>query len=59
MILKIDKTKETEYIELVCIEDGSIDVDKLKAAGIPESNIILYRKGSKPPYLLRIKKIDE
>ena len=52
MILKIDKTKETEYIELVCIEDGSTDVDKLRAAGIPESNIILYRKGSKPPYLL-------
>ena len=59
MTIKVEKSKETEYIELICVEDGSIDITKLEDAGIPESNIILYRKGSKPPYLLRVKKIDE
>lgn len=59
MTIKVEKSKENEYIELVCIEDGSIDLDKLKETGIPENNIIVYRKGSKPPYMLRVKRRDE
>ena len=56
MTLQVDRNKDNYYIELLCVEDGSVDLEKLRAAGIPDEQIIVYRKGSKAPYLLRVKK---
>ena len=56
MTIQGNWSKSNDYIELLCIEEGSVNIEKLKELGVPEENIIVYRKGSKAPYLLRIKK---
>ena len=56
MTIQVDKNKSNDYIEILCIEDGSVDYDKLLEIGVPSENLLVYRKGSKAPYLLRIKK---
>ena len=59
MVIPVDKSKSNDYIEILCIEDGSVDVDELLQTGIPRENILVYRKGSKPPYLLKIKREEK
>lgn len=59
MTINVDKKKSSEYIEILCIEEGSVDIKELSETGIPRENILIYRKGSKAPYLLRIKKEDK
>ena len=55
MKIQVEKNKDTPYVELLCVEEGSVDLDKLRENGVPDSKIIVYRKGSKAPYILRIK----
>ena len=48
------KNREMEYIDrqsmgILCIEDGSVDVDELCEEGIPGGKIIVYRQGSNAP----------
>ena len=59
MTINVDKNKSSDYIEILCVEDGSVDIANLLKTGIPKENILVYRKGSKAPYLLRIKKEDK
>ena len=59
MTINVDKNKSSDYVEILCVEEDSVDVKKLLKTGIPSENILVYRKGSKAPYLLRIKKEDK
>ena len=59
MTIHVDKNKSSDYIEILCVEEDSVDVENLLKTGIPSENILVYRKGSKAPYLLRIKKEDK
>ena len=48
------KNREMEYIDrqsmgILCVEDGSVDVDELCEEGIPGGKIIVYRQGSNAP----------
>lgn len=48
------KNREMEYINrqsmgILCIEDGSVDVDELCEEGISGGKIIIYRQGSNAP----------
>lgn len=48
------KNRELEYINrqsrgILCVEDGSVDVDELSEEGISGGKIIVYRQGSTPP----------
>lgn len=36
-------------MKILCVEDGSVDIDKLEADGF---YIIVYRQGATPPYIL-------
>ena len=50
------KNREMEYIErqsmgILCVEDGSVDVDELCEEGIYGGKIIIYRQGSSAPKL--------
>lgn len=56
MTIQGNWSKSNDYIEILCVEEGSVDIEKLKNVGVPEENIIVYRKGGESPYLLRIKK---
>ena len=56
MVIQVDKSKSNDYIEILCIEEGSVDTSHLLEIGVPNENLLVYRKGSKAPYLLRIKK---
>lgn len=39
-------------MKILCIEDGSVDIDKLEQEGLKDGKILVYRQGSKPPYTL-------
>ena len=48
------KNREMEYINrqsmgVLCVEDGSIDVDALCEEGISGGKVIVFRQGSTPP----------
>lgn len=59
MTIQVEKNKSNDYIELLCVEEGSVDVERLLDIGVPSENLLVYRKGSKAPYLLRIKREDK
>lgn len=41
-------------MKILCIEDGSIDVDALENGELREGKVLVYRQGSKPPFVLEI-----
>ena len=48
------KNRELEYINrcsmgILCVEDGSVDVDDLCEEGLAPGKVIVYRQGSKAP----------
>lgn len=48
------KNREMEYINrqsmgVLCVEDGSVDVDNLREEGISGGKVIVFRQGSMPP----------
>ena len=48
------KNREMEYIDrqsmgILCVEDGSVDVDELYEEGIRGGKVIVYRQGSNAP----------
>ena len=48
------KNREMEYINrqsigVLCVEDGSVDVDNLCEDGISAGKVIVFRQGSTPP----------
>ena len=48
------KNRELEYINrcsigILCVEDGSVDVDDLCEEGLVPGKVIVYRQGSKAP----------
>lgn len=48
------KNKELEYINrisvgVLCVEDGSVDIDELEEEGVVPGKPIVYRQGSLPP----------
>lgn len=45
-------------INLLCVEDGSVDLDNLLESGLQDEKILVYRQGARPPFVLSIE-IDE
>lgn len=40
-------------MKILCIEDGSVDIDKLEKDGLKYGfYVVLYRQGSRPPYVV-------
>ena len=50
------KNRELEYINrislgVLCVEDGSVDIDELREDGVSGGRVIVYRQGANPPAL--------
>ena len=43
-------------MKILCIEDGSVDLEALE--NIKDGGVLLYRKGSTPPHVIEISKKD-
>ena len=41
-------------MRILCVEDGSVDIDALENGGLKDGKILVYRQGSKPPFVLEI-----
>ncbi len=41
-------------MKILCVEDGSVDVDKLEEEGLKDGSILVYRQGAKPPFVLEV-----
>ena len=39
-------------ISILCVEDGSVDLDELEESGLQDGKILVYRQGATPPYVL-------
>ena len=59
MKIQVEMRKDPDYIDILCVEEGSVDLEQLKSAGVPGENIVTYRKGAKPPYLLRVRQRED
>lgn len=44
-----------DCIEILCVEDGSVDLDELSENGLQDGKILVYRQGAKPPYVLKLR----
>lgn len=50
------KNRELEYINrismgVLCVEDGSVDIDELREDGVSGGKVIVYRQSANPPTL--------
>ena len=41
-------------MKILCVEDGSIDIEKVEIEGLKDGDILVYRQGSNKPYVLEI-----
>ena len=41
-------------MKILCIEDGSVDVDAIENGELRDGKVLVYRTGSKPPFVLEI-----
>ena len=39
-------------MKILCIEDGSVDLEALQNDGLTDGKVLVYRQGSVPPYIL-------
>lgn len=39
---------------ILCVEDGSVDLETLETEGLKDGKVLVYRQGSRPPYLIEI-----
>lgn len=45
-------------INILCVEDGSVDVESLKDEGLHDGKVLIYRQGATPPFVLKLKTDD-
>ena len=41
-------------MKMLCVEDGSVDLDALESGELGDGKVLVYRQGSKPPFILEI-----
>lgn len=41
-------------MKILCVEDGSVDIDALENGELRDGKVLVYRQGSKPPFVLEI-----
>ena len=41
-------------MKILCVEDGSVDLEAIEQDGLKDGGILVYRQGSQPPYVLEI-----
>ena len=41
-------------MKILYVEDGSVDIDALENGELRECKVLVYRQGSKPPFVLEI-----
>jgi len=41
-------------MKILCVEDGSVDIDKIEEEGLKDSGILVYRQGAKLPIVLEV-----
>lgn len=41
-------------MKVLCVEDGSVNVDAIESGELKDGKILVYRQGSKPPFVLDI-----
>lgn len=41
-------------MKILCVEDGSVDIDALENGELRDGKVLVYRQGSKPPFVLDI-----
>ena len=41
-------------MKILCVEDGSVDIDALENGELRDGKVLVYRQGSKPPFILEI-----
>jgi len=50
--------KRTKQIQVLCVEDGSVDIDALEQDGLKDGKVIVYRQGSREPFVLTLNTPD-
>lgn len=41
-------------MRILCVEDGSVDIDALENGELRDGKVLVYRQESKPPFILEI-----
>lgn len=41
-------------MKILCVEDGSVDIDILESEGLKDGQILVYRQGARPPFVLSL-----
>jgi len=46
-------------MKILCVEDGSVDIDKIEQEGLQDGKILVYRQGARPPFVLDLDDPDQ
>ena len=41
-------------MKILCVEDGSVDIDALENGELRDGKVLVYRSGARPPFVLEI-----
>lgn len=41
-------------MKILCVEDGSVNIDVLETDGLKDGQVLVYRSGAKPPFVIDI-----
>jgi hypothetical protein len=43
-------------MKILCVEDGSVDLETLEQEGLKDGGVLVYRQGSQKPFVLEVDK---
>ena len=46
-------------MKILCVEDGSVDLNALKEEPLRDGKVLVYRQGATPPYVLEFTDTNE
>lgn len=46
-------------MKILCIEDGSVNIDAIEEKGLQDGKILVYRQGARPPFVLDLGDPDQ
>lgn len=41
-------------MKILCVEDGSVDIEKIENNGLKDGQVLVYRQGAKVPFVLEL-----
>lgn len=46
-------------MKILCVEDGSVDIEKIENNGLKDGQVLVYRQGARVPFVLELDMLEK